>query len=662
MTKRITTFILSSLTMAVLATFFPVHTKAGTTPAGPDSLLLTWQNSVLTDSIRVNAYESYLRKRYLFSQPDSAILLTGELKAFATERNYPRADALADYIHAMAVYLQGDYTGSFQYNQLSFKAAEDIQDKNRMVACLNMFGLIYEKQGSYSQAVDYHQRSLKLAKELGDKRAVAFSLNNIGEILNGQGSIPEALDYFTRSLALLEELGDKQWIANALMNIGMCYANLGEYSRVFDYYQHSQEYYQEAGDKRGIIQCLHVIGQAHYALKDIPRALSFYGQSLAKSEDIDYKRGAVLSLTDMGNIYYDLKDHHRSLEYCKRSIRLAEEMGALELQRDAFDCIYRNYREMGNMRQALYSLEKLNAFDDSLKRLETARSLQQMKMNFEAFQDSIVRAETQRRVKETYEEEAQQNKMVRNISIGTGLFFLLLAGGYYSRWRYVRRSKVIIEKEKIRADKLLLNILPEEITEELKENGKVGAREFNNVAVLFTDFVDFTAISEKLSAVELVQEINTCFEAFDGIIGKYHVEKIKTIGDSYMAAGGLPVPSADAARNTVLAALEMQQFIATRKALKAASGETAFEMRAGIHSGPVVAGIVGVKKFQYDIWGDTVNTASRIENKGEAGQVNISRSIRELIKDDPQFICTPRGMIAIKGKGEVEMYFVERRG
>ena len=155
----------------------------------------------------------------------------------------------------------------------------------------------------------------------------------------------------------------------------------------------------------------------------------------------------------------------------------------------------------------------------------------------------------------------------------------------------------------------------------------------------------------------LVREI----DAFDGIMGKYGIEKIKTIGDSYMAAGGLPVPTEGSVKNTVMAALEMQRFISMRKVEMDAIGKHAFQMRLGIHTGPIVAGIVGVKKFQYDIWGDTVNTASRMESKGEGGKVNISKTTYDLLKDDKSFAFEIRGKIEAKGKGEIEMYFVERR-
>lgn len=196
---------------------------------------------------------------------------------------------------------------------------------------------------------------------------------------------------------------------------------------------------------------------------------------------------------------------------------------------------------------------------------------------------------------------AELNKL-RNTRLWIVLIAALLtAAGFYSRWRYVRKSRDLISKEKERSENLLLNILPHEIAEELKEKGEAVARDFEMASILFTDFSSFTQASEKLSASELVHEINECFKAFDLIVEKYNVEKIKTIGDAYMAAGGVPIPSDISVKNTVLAAIEMQDFINLRKAKNEEEGKHAFEMRVGIHTGPVVAGIVGVKKFQYDI-------------------------------------------------------------
>lgn len=208
-----------------------------------------------------------------------------------------------------------------------------------------------------------------------------------------------------------------------------------------------------------------------------------------------------------------------------------------------------------------------------------------------------------------------------------------------------------------KSDNLLKNILPAVIAEELKEHGKAKARVYEMVTVLYTDFKDFTKISTRLSPERLVQEIDTCFSAFDQIIDKYEIEKIKTVGDAYIAVAGLPFPNPSHAQNVIQAALEIKDFILTRKEEKRKNGEPYFELRIGIHSGSVVAGIVGVKKFAYDIWGDTVNIAARMEQHCVPGKINISKTTFQIVEKD--FNCLHRGKIAAKNKGMVDMYFVE---
>lgn len=223
--------------------------------------------------------------------------------------------------------------------------------------------------------------------------------------------------------------------------------------------------------------------------------------------------------------------------------------------------------------------------------------------------------------------------------------------------RELERQNTIISAEKSRSDKLLLNILPEEVADELKNRGKAEAKHFNSVTVMFTDFKNFTQISEKLTPSELVDQVHEQYTAFDEIIARHNLEKIKTIGDAYMCAGGIPVSNDSHAFDIVNAALELQRYVEQNKRRKQAANELYFEIRVGIHTGPVVAGIVGTRKFAYDIWGDTVNIASRLESSGEVGKVNISQTTYQIVKD--KFRCTPRGKIQARNKGEIEMYFVE---
>lgn len=217
-----------------------------------------------------------------------------------------------------------------------------------------------------------------------------------------------------------------------------------------------------------------------------------------------------------------------------------------------------------------------------------------------------------------------------------------------------------IKVEKHHSEELLLNILPRDVAEELQITGETQAKAFTMVTVMFTDFIGFSDVSKKVSAELLVDEIHHCFSGFDNIISNYHIEKIKTIGDSYLCTSGLPVSNYTHAVDMIHAAFEIRKFMHQRKKEKEARGEIPFDLRIGIHTGPVVAGIVGVRKFQYDIWGDTVNTANRVENAGKSAKVNISQSTYELVKDNSTFMFENRGKIQVKGKGELEMYFVEK--
>jgi len=220
----------------------------------------------------------------------------------------------------------------------------------------------------------------------------------------------------------------------------------------------------------------------------------------------------------------------------------------------------------------------------------------------------------------------------------------------------VKNAEDGLIKEHAASEKLLRNILPDEIATELKVSGASEPRYFASTTVCFTDFVGFTQISESMTPRDLVRELDQCFTYFDSVMGHYRLEKLKTIGDSYMFVGGLPVPTATHAIDCVLAALEIQAFMNQMKEIKSQQGFPYWELRLGIHSGDLVAGVIGEKKFAYDVWSDTVNTASRCESSGVSGKINISKSTYELVKEF--FRCEHRGAIPAKHKGEIDMYFV----
>jgi class 3 adenylate cyclase len=216
-----------------------------------------------------------------------------------------------------------------------------------------------------------------------------------------------------------------------------------------------------------------------------------------------------------------------------------------------------------------------------------------------------------------------------------------------------------LELEKEKSDTLLLNILPETIADELKRDGYAHAEFHENVSVLFCDLKDFTKIAESVNPDVLVNELNELFTQFDRELESYGIEKIKTIGDAYMCAAGLFTHQNNSAEFMVRYAFAIREKVSQLNQHQSEKGFPPFRARFGIHTGNVIAGVVGIKKFQYDIWGDTVNLAARMEAHGEVGKINISGQTYELIKD--QFVCKHRGKVSAKNKGEIDMYFVEEK-
>jgi guanylate cyclase len=231
-----------------------------------------------------------------------------------------------------------------------------------------------------------------------------------------------------------------------------------------------------------------------------------------------------------------------------------------------------------------------------------------------------------------------------NVIVGGAVVFTLLA--VFARQRQDAQD---------RAETLLLNILPRSIADKLKAEPRTIADSFTSASILFADVADFTPMAERLAPVRVVQMLDQLFGHFDDLADRYEVEKIKTLGDCYMAAAGIPTPRPDHARTLALLALDMLDAVDARGAM----GALGFELRIGINSGPVVAGVIGRKRFLYDLWGDAVNTAGRMQSEGTPGRIQITRSTYELLKDE--FLCEPRGTVSVRGKGDMETWFLVGR-
>nr|WP_294924919.1 adenylate/guanylate cyclase domain-containing protein [uncultured Flavobacterium sp.] len=558
-------------------------------------------------------------------------------------------------------YYLGDYIKALSYYTKSKETYEKINFKKGISSALNNMGAVYYYLGNYPKALEFYNQAIKIQKKIGDKKIIAATTQNIGGIYIDIKDYSNAMIYSQKANSIYRELKDSTGISHNLNGAGKIYMMQKHYSKAYDYFSQALTIADKINDEQKKIEVLYNLGELFHIQDDLTKSLSYYNLCLKASKKINSLQYTAISQIAIGVILNQLGENYKAIEKCKTGLEIAENLGALSVKKEACKCLYGAYKSSGNTKSALAFYEKSNAYDDSLQSHETSNKILNMEFQKALLMDSIAYVTKEHTIEIRHKEEVEKKEEQRNLIIISLGFILLIAIALWNRLNYVRKSREALKIEKERSEKLLLNILPEEIAEELKEKGFVNARDFNLVSILFTDFKSFTQTAEKMSPKDLVEEINVCFKAFDLISDKYDIEKIKTIGDSYMAAGGIPNPNPASIKNIVLAGLEMQEFMIERKIQNSIINKPAFEMRLGIHAGPIVAGIVGVKKFQYDVWGDTVNTASRVESNGMAGKVNISQSLYNLIRHEKCFQFQYRGDIYAKGKGEIKMYFVEKR-
>ncbi len=650
----------TKLTLALLALVF-VFTAISlrAQPSQLDSLFQVWQDDTKPDSVRLAAFDTYLRKGFMRSQPDSAMKLADQMMDYAKTINNLSYQARGEYLKGNCQYLAGKYFNALKHYATSEKLYETISDGQALADIHNNCGLVYKQLGNYPKALGFYQLSLAYKEKHADSHGIVTTLGNIGVIYSRQMNYDKALEYFQKALDLMNPT-DKLRQAIIYGNMGNVYLDLEKHEVSLNYFKHSAHIFDSLDYKGGLANALNNIGNAYGKKQEFDKAHQYYLKSLSIKETIGDEHGVSSTYSNIGRNFYDQQQYVQAIKNCLKAYDMAVKIKGLAVKKKGCKCLYESYKAVGNTGQALLFYEVLQEIEDSLDHEETAMELQKMEFQKLMLEDSLANIEKARIIEEQHQQEVRREQQSKNWSLAGGVLFLILAGGFYSRWLYVRKSHDLISKERDRSDRLLHNILPEEVAAELKLNGKSEAKDFEDVTVLFTDFVAFTQTAEKLSAKELVEEINTCFRTFDEIINSYNIEKIKTIGDAYMAAGGLHDPKTSEPKDVVKAALEMQAFIEARHKKLKALGRPAFQMRVGIHTGPVVAGIVGVKKFQYDIWGDTVNTAARMESHGSVGKVNISEATYNLLKDNTDLDFEERGKIDVKGKGAMTVYYVSK--
>lgn len=609
------------------------------------------------DSVKVNALNE-LSLNLWNSNPDLSIMYGREALELGNNINFKKGVAYALKNIGLGYYTKSDYRAVLENWQRSLAVFDSLGDDNGISNLLNNIGSVYINQGDDAKAIDYFLRALKVAEDNGDSLRIASAWLNIGNLyINKVETHDKSLEYLLKGLRLSKKLGAQDAIENAIVNIGEIYFLRGNYDSALVYFERSLKVSEIDGSGTAPYS-LNSIGKVYQKRGDFSTAIKYHEQAYEMSKQMDDELQISQSLIGLGKTYSISKKYTMAIKSYKEAEIHALEIGALKELNEIYIGVSNVYSIQKDFANAFNYQALLTQINYDLYNSENDKKIERMQFSYdiEKKQDEI---EDLTKEKKLQDLEIQQQKYVNYAAIIAGIVLFILAGGMFNRYRFIRRTKKIIEQEKERSDKLLLNILPAETAEELKENGTAKARSYSNVTILFTDFKGFTALSATLSPQDLVKEIHHCYKAFDEIMAKYKVEKIKTIGDAYMAAGGLPIANKTHPFDVTLAAMEIRGFMNKLKEERTRSGKPYFEIRIGIHSGPVVAGVVGTHKFAYDIWGDAVNIASRMESNSEPGKINISESTYDLIKD--QFECTPRGKIAVKGAGEKSMYFIENR-
>lgn len=632
----------------------------GVSPIYAQDEIIDSLNSVLSksqpDSSRVSTLLE-LSSQYYRTNAEEAKQLATEAKELAEKSNFKSGLAKAHKAIGMSYYFQNNWIDALVQWKLALETYKSIDDLNGVSNILNNLGAVYFNGGDDEAALDYYLQSLRVAEKAEDSLRTVTALINIGTVyLNKQSSRPLAFEYYQKALPLSIQLGDYDAIGTCAVNMGEFYLNnRNQLDSALYFFEQALDAYQKSATGN-VAFAMKSIGKVYARRGDYEKAIQYQTEAFELAQAIEAPLEMAQSLLSLANTYELQGDSKKAITTFNKAKDLSKKIDALYEVQSSYQGLASNFAKMSDFEEA-YSYQRLyTEIKDTLYNAEMDKKLQAQSLSYEIEkkEDQITLLQKDQELKAT---ELTKQKAIRNASVAIGVLLLLIVLGLYNRFKFTKRTNRLIEEQRERAESLLLNILPFQTAEELKEKGSATPRYYEKVSILFTDFKGFTAIAEKLTPQELVKELNHCFVAFDMIMDKYELEKIKTIGDAYMCAGGIPTIMENNPIDVVMAALEIRDFMETLKLERVAQGMDFWELRIGIHTGPVIAGVVGKNKFAYDIWGDAVNTASRMESSGIAGQVNISGETYGLIKD--YFVCTHRGKIKAKNKGEIDMYIVE---
>jgi len=562
-----------------------------------------------------------------------------------------------------ALYNLSDFSNSLEYYTKALDINQEINNKEAIGINYGNLGRVYKDFFSdYFKALEFYSKALQINQEIGNKQGISRHYTNIGIVYLELSDFNKALEYFSKALLIDEEIENKEGIGSNLVNIGIVCYNINEDEKALEYFKNSLVFLEEIGHKNFYSNALMNIGNAYSKLSDYKKSLEYHTYSLQIKEEIGNKAGISQNLTNIGSVYGKLCNYSKAFEYLNKSLEISLEIGAQKITAINYFNMGYNYNIQESLfynpvkseeylQKALKIAEEINAKDLVIHVYDTLYTL---RLNQERYKEAL-ELQNKSIVLEKEIQSTEVKKQADRFDI--------------ARKTAEREKQLAVERARYEGrESILRNILPDSVTDRLVKGENPIADHIDSASVLFMDLVGFTSLASIAPPKQLVYLLDAIFHKADEVVETFGLEKIKTIGDGYLAVANVTTPLEEHQKATALAALKlletMKDFTVN---IPNNLGDTEWlndmkdlEIRIGIHTGEVVAGIIGKNKYTYDLWGDAVNVASRMESNSEAGRIHISEEFAISIEKYPEFSIIPRGEISIKGKGAMNTFWLEQ--
>ncbi len=588
----------------------------------------------------IEEIKTELRARAMEGDNASVLALADELQQIGGDE----AEAIERSYRAVVARAQGDAPSAVEHLRRALELYEQVGDLMRAAHAANQIGITYRSIGSHPEALEYYHRALGMYTDLDDKQNMAFVTNNIGNIYHAAGYYPAALEHYHRALSLQEEIGEKSGAALVIGNIGVVHRATGSLDLALENYRQALKTYEEINDELGVAMIYGNIGIVLAEQGDQEGALRQYECALKIRRELDDHDGVNRVLGNVGHVLIDVGriDEVRELLTTYNAEEISDP--SVRIDRDRLNARILEYDGEYDKAEAMYR--------EALREV-TEHGLRSQEVNLHlALRDLALK-------KDDLKMYIEHNKLYLKINDDIQ--------GKEASMKVVMQVKQreiqAMQRDRERERAVLYSTLPKHVADRVIKGERV-TDQYDSASVLFLDLVSFTAISDKIPAAHVIGLLQEIFGVCDTVCATHGLTKIKTMGDSYLAVSGVPEAMPDHADRAAQAALEMRQALKDLKiTVDPSLGDTSWtkefgviDIRIGLHSGPLVAGIVGTDRLQYDIWGDTVNTASRMESNSLPTRIQISEHFRHDLTTP--FPIEERGEIPIKGKGLMRTFWL----